>query len=330
MFDPGPCVYMEKIAVGPECVGAIDITKSATENLRAVAKAKGESVRDVTAVILDRPRHEDADRRGPRRRRPHPPHPRRRRRRRDLHRLARLRRRHPARHRRHPRGRASRPRRMKCMGGEQQGRLWPRNDEERAAAVAAGYDLAKVLTTDDLVAGDNCFFSATGITDGELLKGVHYDSRGRHHRSRSSCARSPAPSAWSTPATASPSSATTPTSTSSNPGPSTRPATTNARIGRSLSQARGAFPPPTRPATTNARIGRSLSQVARRLRLARSARPKGATRRCMVLGAATPALGRRALRLAQTWTAQDLPACGNPRPNRVLCRKLPEAMGPAH
>ena len=67
---------------------------------------------------------------------------------------------------------------MKCMGGEQQGRLWPRDDAERDAAVAAGYDLDKVLTTDDLVAGDNCFFSATGITDGELLKGVHYDSRG--------------------------------------------------------------------------------------------------------------------------------------------------------
>jgi len=64
------------------------------------------------------------------------------------------------------------------MGGEQQGRLWPRDDAERATAVAAGYDLDKVLTTDDLVAGDNCFFSATGITDGELLKGVHYHSRG--------------------------------------------------------------------------------------------------------------------------------------------------------
>src|SRR3954463_7785001 len=57
MFDPGPCVYMEKIAVGPDAVGVIDITKSATDNLKAVAKAKGESVRDVTAVILDRPRH---------------------------------------------------------------------------------------------------------------------------------------------------------------------------------------------------------------------------------------------------------------------------------
>jgi fructose-1,6-bisphosphatase II len=67
---------------------------------------------------------------------------------------------------------------LKCMGGEQQGRLWPRDDAERDAAIAAGYDLNKVLTTEDLVAGDNCFFAATGITDGELLKGVHYDSRG--------------------------------------------------------------------------------------------------------------------------------------------------------
>ena len=64
---------------------------------------------------------------------------------------------------------------LKCMGGELQGRLWPRNDEERDAAVAAGYDLSKVLGTDDLVAGNNCFFAATGITDGELLKGVHFE-----------------------------------------------------------------------------------------------------------------------------------------------------------
>ena len=67
---------------------------------------------------------------------------------------------------------------MKCMGGEILGRLWPRNDEERAAAIAAGYDLDRVLRTDDLVSGDNAFFSLTGITDGEVLKGVHYDSRG--------------------------------------------------------------------------------------------------------------------------------------------------------
>src|SRR3546814_20270149 len=64
------------------------------------------------------------------------------------------------------------------MGGEQQGRLWPRNDEERDAAVAAGYDLSKVLTDDGLVAGDNCFFAATGITTGDLLRGVTYDKNG--------------------------------------------------------------------------------------------------------------------------------------------------------
>jgi fructose-1,6-bisphosphatase II len=67
---------------------------------------------------------------------------------------------------------------LKCMEGEMQGRLWPRDDDERAAAEAAGYDLGRVLTTDDLVAGDNCFFAATGITDGDLLKGVQFTSRG--------------------------------------------------------------------------------------------------------------------------------------------------------
>ena len=168
---------MEKIAVGPECVGVIDLNMSVTENLQAVAKAKGESVRDVTAVILDRPRHEEI--------------------------IAEVRE-AGARIRLIPDGDVAgaistawpdsgadillgiggtpegviTAAAMKCMGGEQQGRLWPRDDAERDAAIAAGYDLDKVLTTDDLVAGDNCFFSATGITDGELLKGVHYDSRG--------------------------------------------------------------------------------------------------------------------------------------------------------
>ena len=67
---------------------------------------------------------------------------------------------------------------LKCMGGEIQGRLYARNDEERQAAADGGYDLERVLFTDDLVQGDNCFFAATGITDGELLPGVHYDSQG--------------------------------------------------------------------------------------------------------------------------------------------------------
>ena len=67
---------------------------------------------------------------------------------------------------------------LKAMGGAMQGKLWPRNDDERNAAIAEGYDLDKVLDIDDLVASDNCFFAATGITDGELLQGVHYDDQG--------------------------------------------------------------------------------------------------------------------------------------------------------
>jgi fructose-1,6-bisphosphatase II len=177
MFNPGPCFYMEKIAVGPEAAGVIDLSRSPTENLEAIAAAKREQVRDVTAVILDRPRHADL--------------------------IAEV------------RAAGARIRlisdgdvagaistawpesgadvlfgiggtpegvlaaaALKSMGGAIQGRLWPRNDDERKAAIAAGYDLDAVLTTDDLVGGDNCFFAATGITDGELLRGVHYDSSG--------------------------------------------------------------------------------------------------------------------------------------------------------
>jgi fructose-1,6-bisphosphatase II len=177
MFDPGPVFYMEKIAVGPDCVGVIDITASPTANLEAVAKAKGESVRDLTAVILDRPRHAEL--------------------------IAEVRE-AGARIRLisagdvigavstawpnsgadilfgiggTPEGVIAAAA-LKCMGGEIQGRLWPQGDEERAAAVAAGYDLDRVLTTNDLVRGDNCFFAVTGITDGEVLKGVHYDAQG--------------------------------------------------------------------------------------------------------------------------------------------------------
>jgi fructose-1,6-bisphosphatase II len=177
MFDPGPCVYMEKIAVGPELVGVVDISASPTDNLRAVAKAKRIDVPEVTAVILERDRHDDL--------------------------IAEVRE-AGARIRLIPDGDVAgaistawpesgadilfgiggtpegviAAAALKCMGGELQGRLWPRNDEERAVAVAAGYDLDKVLTTDDLVAGDNCFFAATGITDGELLRGVHFTAQG--------------------------------------------------------------------------------------------------------------------------------------------------------
>lgn len=173
MFDPGPCVYMEKIAVGAEARGSIDITASVADNLAAVAQATGKRVSDLTAVILERDRHDDiigevrdagarirlisdgdvagamstaspdsgAD---------------------ILFGIGGT-----------PEGVIAAAA-LKCMGGEIQARLWPRNDAERDAAVAAGYDLERVLHTDDLVAGDNAFFAATGITDGDLLKGVTY------------------------------------------------------------------------------------------------------------------------------------------------------------
>ena len=177
MFNPGPCVYMEKIAVGPECVGVVDINATIEENLKAIAKAKGGEVRDVTAVILDRPRHEEM--------------------------IGQI------------RDAGARIRliqdgdvagaistawsdsgadvlfgiggtpegviaaaALKCMGGEMQTKLWPRNEGERNEAISLGYDLDRVLDTDALVASDNCFFAATGITDGELLKGVHFSATG--------------------------------------------------------------------------------------------------------------------------------------------------------
>jgi fructose-1,6-bisphosphatase II len=177
MFDPGPCVYMDKLAVGAAAAGQVDIRATPTENLHIVAKALGKSVRDLTAVILDRPRHED---------------------------LIKEVREAGARIRLIPHGDTAggistafeesgadillgiggspecviTAAAMKCLGGELQSRLWPRDDAERQAAVDAGYDIDRVLSNDDLVAGDNCFFAATGVTDGELLKGVHYDSRG--------------------------------------------------------------------------------------------------------------------------------------------------------
>ncbi len=182
MFDPGPCVYMEKIAVGPDARGVISMEKSITENLRAVAEAKGESVRNLTAVILDRDRHEEI--------------------------IAEVRA-AGARIRLIPDGDVAgaistawpdsgadvlfgiggtpegviTAAALKCMGGEQLGRLWPRNERERSEAVNAGYDIDAVLTADDLVRSDDCFFAATGITDGDLLKGVHYGSRSCHTES---------------------------------------------------------------------------------------------------------------------------------------------------
>lgn len=174
MFNPGPCVYMDKLAVGPLAAGRVDIDQSVRFNLEAVAEAKGVPVRDLTAVVLDRDRHRDL--------------------------IAEIRE-AGARVRLIPDGDVAgvmstawpgsgadvlfgvggtpeailAAAAIKCMGGELQGRLWPRDDQERRAAESAGYDVDRVLRTDELVEGDNCFFAATGITDGDLLRGVRYE-----------------------------------------------------------------------------------------------------------------------------------------------------------
>ena len=173
MFDPGPCVYMEKLA-GREQIGdLLDLDRPLDKTVELVAERKGTDVNDVMVVVLDRPRHEagiqairDAGARvrlitdgdvsaallavsennsvdllwgigGT------------------------------------PEGVISAAA-IKCIGGAQVGRLWPRDDAERQAAIDAGYDLDRVLTQDDLVKGDNAFFSATGVTDGDVLQGVRY------------------------------------------------------------------------------------------------------------------------------------------------------------
>ncbi len=177
MFDPGPCVYMEKLAVGPEAAGAVDLRRPPADNIRAVAAAKGSSPRDVTAVILDRPRHraliEEVRAAGARIRLIS-----------DGDVAAALATAWPESGTDILLGVGGTPEgviaaaALKCMGGEIQGRLWPRDAAERDAARAAGYDLDRILTTDELVRGDNCFFAATGVTDGELLRGVRFDGQG--------------------------------------------------------------------------------------------------------------------------------------------------------
>ena len=173
MFDPGPCVYMEKIAAGPELADLLDLDRPMSEMVKLAAARKGTDVRDVMVVVLDRPRHQDTI---------------------DEIREA------GARVRLildgdvaaallaatdatavdmlwgiggTPEGVISAAA-LKCIGGQLLGRLWPRDDDERRAALDAGYDLEKVLTVDDLVSSDNCFFSATGVTDGDVLQGVRY------------------------------------------------------------------------------------------------------------------------------------------------------------
>jgi fructose-1,6-bisphosphatase II len=177
MLFPGAAVYMDKIAVGPEAADAIDIEATATENVNRVAEAKGMHVGDVTVVVLERDRHDaligelresgarvnlirDGD-------------------------VA------PSIAAAQawtgvdilmgvggtPEGVISAAA-IKCLGGAIQGKLWPRDDQERRALVEAGYDVDKVLTTDDLVAGDNVFVAATGVTSGALLRGVRASAQG--------------------------------------------------------------------------------------------------------------------------------------------------------
>ncbi len=177
MYFPGSIVYMNKIAVGPEAKGVIDINAPVEENLKKVAKAKKRDVDDLTVVILDRPRHEK---------------------------LISEVRATGARIKLIPDGDIAgglmtaivdtgmdilmgiggSPEAvitacaLKCIGGEIQCKLWPRNEEERQKALDEGLDLERVLTIDDLVQGDNVFFAATGVTDGELLQGVKYFGSG--------------------------------------------------------------------------------------------------------------------------------------------------------
>src|SRR3954449_2975011 len=177
MYDPSAVFYMDKLATGPEAADYVDIEAPVEHNIQAVAKAKHCSSEDVTVVVLDRPRHDDlvqqirdagarilfitdgdvagaimAARDGT-----------------GVDLLL---------------GVGGTPEgiiaacAVKCLGGVIQGRLWPRDDEERQRALDAGHDLDRVLTTDDLVTSDNVFFVATGVTDGELLHGVRYRAGG--------------------------------------------------------------------------------------------------------------------------------------------------------
>jgi fructose-1,6-bisphosphatase II len=178
MFDPGPCVYMEKIAGGPEIADCLSLNDSLTDVVRRVAERKRTDVGDVTVIMLDRPRHEDA--------------------------VSELR---DAGARIRfitdgdvsaallavsqgtgvdllwgiggtPEGVLSAAA-IKCLGGQLLGRLWPRDDDERQAAIDGGYDLDEVLDVDRLAGGSNVFFAATGVTDGDLLQGVRYHGDGK-------------------------------------------------------------------------------------------------------------------------------------------------------
>jgi fructose-1,6-bisphosphatase II len=177
MFDPGPCVYMEKMAGSAQIADLLDIERPLDETLRLIAERKQTDIRDVMVVVLDRPRHRDAI---------------------ELMRAA------GARVRLIPHGDVAAAllavtdatrvdllwgiggtpegvisaAAIKCLGGRILGRLWPRDDAEREAAADAGYEIDRVLDTNELVAGDDVFFCATGVTEGDLLQGVRYPSAG--------------------------------------------------------------------------------------------------------------------------------------------------------
>ncbi len=174
MFDPGPIVYMEKMAVGDRFADLLDLDRPLEKTVELLAERKGTDVNDVMAVVLDRPRHEegiaairgagarvqlitDGDVSG------------------ALNAVA------PDRAADFLWGIGGTPEgvisaaAVKCIGGALVGRLHPRDDAERRAAEDAGYDIGRVLTHDDLVRGENVFFSATGVTDGDVLQGVRYD-----------------------------------------------------------------------------------------------------------------------------------------------------------
>jgi fructose-1,6-bisphosphatase II len=177
MFDPGPCVYMEKMAGAPEIADLLDLDRPLGETVKLVAERKGCSIGDVMVVVLDRPRHEQgivAIRAAGARVRliPHG----------DVSAaLLAVTERSPVDMLwgigGTPEGVISAAA-VKCLGGQLLGRLWPRDEEERKAALEAGYDLERILTREDLVADEDVFFSATGITDGDVLQGVRYPSAG--------------------------------------------------------------------------------------------------------------------------------------------------------
>jgi fructose-1,6-bisphosphatase II len=173
MYSPGPIVYMEKIAGGADIADLLDLDRPLSETLQLIAERKQVDIRDVMVVMLDRDRHQGAMR--------------------EVREAG-------ARVRLIIDGDVSAAllavsenspvdllwgiggtpegvitaAAIKCTGGQILGRLWPRDNEERQAAINAGYDLERVLDRDALVAGDDVFFSATGVTDGDVLQGVRY------------------------------------------------------------------------------------------------------------------------------------------------------------